>query len=331
MKRTLNILATGTYLPNQRVCSSKIDKRLGKKEGWTKRLFGIDERYYASKEETTSYMGAKAAMQALQRANTQPDEIDCIISACGVMEQPIPSTSVLIQNKLGLGHSAIPCFDVNATCLSFVKAMDIAADGLTLGRYKKILIVSSEIASCGLNWDSPEAAAIFGDGAAAVLVSASDTKEGSMFTSHMETYGAWQDVCTLKSGGTGLLPSDDREAFEKGTKFYMDGPEVLKTTLTYIPAFLEKLLAMSGLTMDDIALIVPHQASAFSLRALHTKLGLDQDKMVNIFAHYGNQIAASIPYTLNNAIETGRLSRGDNIMLVGTSAGISVGGIILQY
>ena len=276
-------------------------------------------------------MGAKAAIQALQRGNTQAEDIDCIISACGVMEQPIPSTSVLIQNKLGLGHSAIPCFDVNATCLSFIKAMDIAADGLTLGRYNKILIVSSEIASCGLNWDSPEAAAIFGDGAAAVLVSAGDSHNPSLFASHMETYGVWQDICTLESGGTRLLPSDDKEAFAKGTKFYMDGSEVLKTTLSYIPAFLEKLLDKAKLSMDDIALIVPHQASGFSLRALHTRLGLDQSKIVNVFSQYGNQIAASIPHTLNHAIETKRLNRGDKVMLVGTSAGISVGGIILQY
>lgn len=178
-ERRVKIIASGSYVPRRAVPSTYIDDRLGKRHGWTQRLFGIEKRHYAGDDETSSFMAAQAALQAFERAGLAPNEIDCIIAACGVGEQPIPSTAVLVQHKLGLGGSGIAAFDVNSTCLSFVTALDTVADAITLGRFQRVLIVAADIASCGLDWSNPEAAAIFGDGAAAVIVEKSAEGEGA--------------------------------------------------------------------------------------------------------------------------------------------------------
>lgn len=332
MNRPIKIVATGAYIPRQAIDSSAIDDKMGKRTGWTKRMFGIDTRYFAEKEETTSYMATKAAEQALENAGMGIKDIDCIVSACGVMEQPIPSTAVLVQHKLGLGDSGIAAFDVNSTCLSFVTAFDLIANSITLGQYKNVLIVSSEVASSGLDWTQPEAAAIFGDGAAAVIVTKSaDGESSSLFAGHMETYGDLNEVCRLESGGTRLAPSGGAQEFVDNAVFKMDGRQALKVSLTRMPSFLDTLFAKTDTSLDEINLIVPHQASAISLAAMQKRLRIDQGKLVNYFSQYGNQIAASIPHALHLAISDDRLKRGNRFLMVGTSAGISLGGLVLEY
>lgn len=330
MKRPIQIISSGAYTPQKCVISGEIDRRLEKPDGWTERTFGISQRFYASPSETTSQMGCFAAQSALDNAGILGSDLDCIMAACGVMEQPIPSTAVLIQNKLGLGESGIAAFDINSTCLSFITALDLAADAITLGRYEKVLVVSSEIASCGLDWNNPEAAAIFGDGAAAIIVEKSTNGSG-IIASHMETYGVLQDVCRLESGGTRMRPEDDIDDFLDRAKFKMDGRSALSASLSHMPKFIDRLMAKAQLAIDEIDLVVPHQASGMSLTMMQRRFELSDSRIVNNFVDIGNQIAASIPNALDTALKAGRIKRGDKIMLVGTSAGISLGAIILEY
>ena len=332
MERRIRILSTGSYIPKTLVPSSAIDQKLGKKDGWAQRAFCIENRYYADAGETTSFMAASAARNAIRNAGIQPEELDCIVAACGVGEQPIPSTAILVQNKLGLGASGIAAFDVNSTCLSFVTALDVVADAITTGRYKKVLIVSADIASCGLDWDNPEAAIIFGDGAAAVVVAKSKDNESSrLIASRMESYGNFQDFCRLEAGGTRVRASRESDEFWEMTKFKMDGRAALDCALKYLPAFVEKLCISAAHNLDQIDTLVVHQASHHSLKAVQEYLGVDPAKFVLIFKDFGNQIATSIPHTLHHAACSGKLKRGDKFMLIGTSAGISIGGAILEY
>jgi 3-oxoacyl-[acyl-carrier-protein] synthase III len=331
-ERRIRIVATGSYVPRTAVYSSQIDDKLNKRKGWTKRLFQIDKRHFAEADETTSYMAARAAQVALQRAGMTAGDLDCIVAACGVGEQPIPSTAVLVQNKLGLGKSGIAAFDVNSTCLSFVTAFELVADAIAMGRFRRALIVSSDIASCGLDWSNPEAAAIFGDGAAAVIVQRPDGDDGGrLLASGMATYGSFQDVCRLEAGGTRVVPNREEDGFWSRTRFIMDGPAALTCVLTYLPGFLEQLTRKAAIATKDLDLLILHQASSFSLNAVQKHLGFASEKMIRIFADYGNQIAASIPHTLDRAITSDRIRRGDRIMLLGTSAGISFGGLIVEY
>lgn len=324
---TLTITGTGSYLPATVLYSTDIDARLGWAQGECEARFGIHARHVASAEETTSAMAAEAARRAMQMAGCAPADLDLILGACGVMEQPIPSTAALVQERLGLGRSGIPAFDVNATCLSFLQALDVAAMHIQCGRARRVLVFSSDIASVGLDWDQPEAAAIFGDGAAAVIVEAGGS--GAVLAQDFRTYAHGHDACVLAAGGTrvnparGIPPGEDR--------FRMDGGKAFKLASRHLPRFLHRLLHSAGVGLGGIGCVIPHQASAQALQHATRNLMLPAERVIDIFARTGNQIAASIPTALDHAVRAGRLRRGDTALLIGTSAGISIGGMMVRF
>ncbi|MEO7187910.1 MAG: 3-oxoacyl-[acyl-carrier-protein] synthase III C-terminal domain-containing protein [Sphingomicrobium sp.] len=309
-----------------------MDAKINKPSGWTEANFRIRERGVASPEETTSAMGAAAARQALDAAGVHPTDLDVIIGACGVMEQPIPGTSVLIQQKLGLGSSGIPAFDVNATCLSFLAALDVVAMGFASRRWSRALVVSSDIASAALDFSDPGASVIFGDGAAAAVIERCDEVTGpSLLACRIETFGDGFELCELRAGGTRMRPHDDLEGFLAGSRFRMDGPGVYRAARKRAPRLIQKLLADAGVTLDEIQLVIPHQASAHGLSYLHDVLGFTEERIVDVFHMCGNQIAASMPTALHEAVASKRLKRGDLALMIGTAAGISVGAAVIRY
>ncbi len=327
---SLQICGTGAVRPISRVNSDEIDCRIGQAPGWTQRHFAITARAVASGDETSSSLGESAARQALAKAGWEAAQLDVIIGACGVMEQPIPGTACLIQRRLGLGTSGIPAFDVNATCLSFLLALEIVALGFAAGRWRRALIVAADIASAALDFSTPEAAVIFGDGAAAIVLEARpNTTDWRAF--RLETYGEDADACRLEAGGTRIRPQDDLPRFLSNAAFRMDGRRVFKATARRFPAFLARLLAEAALEPNDIDLVIPHQASAAALEHLRRAFPQARKGIIDIFADHGNQIAASIPSALHAAIATGRLQRGDVALLIGSSAGLSLGGAVLRY
>jgi 3-oxoacyl-[acyl-carrier-protein] synthase-3 len=229
-----------------------------------------------------------------------------------------------------LGASGIPAFDVNATCLSFLVALDLVHLGFLAGRWRRALIVSADLASAALDFDDPEASMIFGDGAAAVAVETIDGAS-ALLGCCLETYGDGADLCRLDAGGTRLRPREDMDQFLAGSRFRMDGPGVFKATARRFPRFVARLFKECGVGAADLDLVIPHQASAAALRHLRRALPITADRVVDIFADHGNQIAASLPSALHAAITTGRLRRGDLALMIGTAAGISLGGAVLRY
>lgn len=328
----LRIAGTGVYHPRTRVSSETLDEKMSKSVGWTEATFKIRERGVASSDETSSSMGVAAAKQALDAAGIAAGDVDVIIGACGVMEQPIPGTSVLIQQKLGLGSSGIMAFDINATCLSFLAALDVVAMGFDSGRWSRALIVSSDIASAALDFTDPGASVIFGDGAAAAVVERGTNDEGpSLLARRMQTYGDGFELCELGSGGTRMRLHDDPEGFLSASKFRMDGLGIYRAARKRVPRVIHNLLTIAGVKLEDIALIVPHQASATGLNFLQDVLRFEEERIVNIFGTCGNQIAASMPTALHEAVLSKRLKRGDLVLMIGTAAGLSVGAAILRY
>jgi 3-oxoacyl-[acyl-carrier-protein] synthase-3 len=328
----VRLLGTGEYVPARRIDSSEFDARWGKPAGWTRKHVGIDYRHHVGPGETASLMGAQAASMALARAGLKAGEVDCVISACSVMEQAIPSTGVLIQRRLGLEGTRIPAFDINATCLSFVTALDLASSAIATGRYRRVLIVASEVASAGLNWDDTDTAALFGDGAGAAVLSACREEDGSqLLAAHMETYSEGADLCQVRSGGTRIRLDDDLEAFRAGARFEMAGRATYRLAAQHLPGFFDRLFAKAGIRARDLARLVPHQASVKALKNLEMLTGLTNGAIVRVLATRGNQMAASIPIALHHAIASGQVARGDLVALVGSSAGLSFGGAVLRY
>lgn len=321
----------GAYRPRAGRTSSAMDALFGTASGWTEQTFGLASRGLADSAETTSAMAAEASRHALAQAGWETGDFDVLIGACGVMEQPIPGASVLIQQALGLGGSGIAAFDVNQTCLSFVTALDIAAMGFAAGRWKRALVASSDIASAGLDMTTPHAAAIFGDGAAAVCLEAGNDPTGPALLSRgFETYGEGKDLCSLRAGGTRIRVEEGYDALVAGSKFQMDAFGIFKAAARRLPPLLDRVLGEAGLTRETVDVIVPHQASRPGIDHVKKLMGGDPGRVIDIFHDHGNQIAASLPTALVHAHAGGRLTSGKTVLLLGTAAGVSAAAMVLR-
>lgn len=329
LERRFGIAGVGTYLPRQTVTAAEYEQLAGLRAGVVTKKFGVVRRHRAAPDETSSWMAEQAARQALAEAGWESRSLDVIISACGVMEQPIPGTAVLVQRRLGLGDSGISAFDVNATCLSFLVAFDRVLAGFTLGEWRRALIVSADIASAALDFSDPEASVLFGDGAAAVALEAEGphVRVAQVF----RTYGDGAELCRLEAGGTRLRPTDGMDRFLAHAKFRMDGPALFRATAHRFPGFLGELLDAASISVADLHCIIPHQASRTALEHLKRSFPDAADKTVDLFADVGNLIATSIPFALATAWREGRLRSGERGLIVGTSAGISLGGAVVRW
>lgn len=325
----MTIRGCGTYLPRYRKPSSDLDNIYRQRSGWTAERFGIAERGVAARDETSSIMAAHACRIALQDSGWGQN-FDVIVGACGVMEQPIPGTSVLVQHELGLQKSGIACFDVNMTCLSFLNALDVVSLGFAAGRWRRALIFSSDIASAGLDLGNPEMSAIFGDGAAAVCVEAGDSAGPAVLSARFSTLGSGKDHAHLRSGGTRIRIEDGFEAIRDGARFHMDAFAIFKAAGRHLPKIIDEAVTMAGLDLDRIDHVVCHQASHPALEYVRHILGARPERVIDIYSTHGNQIAASLPTALCVAHFEGRLTPGGHALLLGTSAGISMGAMVLR-
>lgn len=326
----LRIVATGEYRPVACVDSVEYDRRWQRPEGWTLRHAGVGSRRVAGPDEPASLMAAAAATQALQRAGLQARDLDAVIVANSVGEQAIPCTAALVHRRLGLGDSGVAAYDINATCLGFVVALDQAAMAIAAGRWRRVLIVAAEIPSAGLDPDDPDTAPLFGDGAAAAIVDAGDGSS-ALLSARLETWSDGADFCQVASGGTRIRIHDDLAAYVAGARFRMSGKATYRMAAQLLPGFLDRLFGGAGVRLDELAAFVPHQASAKALKHLEHALGLPAAALVRVLEDRGNQMAASIPVALNHAIESGRVQRGDLVALVGSGAGLAFGGVVLRY
>ena len=330
--RPVIVLGTGHALPATAITSEELDRHLNHRPGTIERVSGVRRRHFASRTETAAQLAAEAGRRALAAADLSTDDIDCLVAASGTMDQGMPSNAALIHRELGLSARAIPAFDVNASCLGFLAALDTLAWPIAAGHYRRVLVVAADIASCGLDWNTLEASAIFGDGAAAAVLGTSEAGGSSrLLAAELKTLSEGADLCHILAGGSRHHPTRIDQPFDGLARFRMDGKGVFRLAAQHLPGFVDRLLARAGLTCDQLDWIVPHQASHLAMIHLTKRLGFAKDKVINIFAEYGNQVAASLPTALDIAIRDGRIQRGQTVLLLGTGAGLSLGGVVLEY
>jgi 3-oxoacyl-[acyl-carrier-protein] synthase III len=317
----------GRYVPPAVRTSLKLDALNGWPPGTVEAASGVRRRHVAGGESTVA-MAAAAARAACADAGRSLDEIDCVVYAGAVPHQPIPTTSVLLKRALGLESSPVPAFDVNATCIGFLAALEVVSALIACGRYERVLIVCAEKPSQGLSWEDPAVSGIFGDGAAAVVAERSPAAHRGIAALAMETYARGADACVLRSGGTGLDVHDDLAAFLRGTYFEMNGTLAYKIAAEHLPPLVDAVLARAETTLAEIDAVVPHQASALGMVLMERRLGIAPGGMLNVFADYGNQVSASLPFALACARERFALGPGSRVLLLGTAAGISVGAAV---
>lgn len=315
------VQTTALYAPPRVQTAEEIGPLIGRSANWVQSRTGVERRHIC--EEPLEVFAAHAAREVL--GGEAPD---LLIYASPTPRQLIPDTSVFVARELGL--SGIACQTIHATCLSFLTALHTAGAYVSSGAYRRVLIVSADIASIGRRFDQPESAAILGDGAAAALVVPTPPQQHSALLSwRFMTFPEAAGLVEIPGAGTRLHPNSP-DTRPEHNQFTMNGPHLYKFSIPRVEAVVTDVLAAAGLTMADIRTVVPHQPSGPALAALRY-CGIPSEKVINIVAEYGNCVAASIPMALAVAQKEGRLSRGDAVLLIGTGAGVSVGGAVLRW
>jgi 3-oxoacyl-[acyl-carrier-protein] synthase III len=326
----IKIAGLGWYLPERRVTNAELERRLDLPAAWIERVTGVIERRYAS-YETSAGMGAAAARMALDDAGMRVDELDAIVGASAGPQQTIPCTAALVQRELGAPEGVTACFDINATCLSFLFALQSVAHLVAAGVYRSALIFSSELGSRSLNPRERESAVLFGDAAAAAIVTRASAGEPcALWRAQFATYSSGADLTRLLGGGTLHHPNDPATTPEMNM-FHMRGPAVFKHATRLVGPFLDQFFAALGRERQELDAVVPHQASRHGLDQLTERFGFRAEQIVLNLALRGNCIAASIPLALAEAAHAGRVRRGQQVLLLGTGAGLTIGAVALTY
>ncbi len=321
----LKIIATGVALPPNRVDSVDLDRLLNKPAGYVEKRSGIIYRYHASDDACQAELAAAALHDALDRQGIDSASIDLLISASAISVQALPCTAVHILKVSQLAPGT-PGFDINSSCVSFISALQVAAGLLNAGTYRRIAIVSADLASRGIDWDDEESSLIFGDGAACAIVERGDGTSG-ILASLVETHPQSSGLCEIRAGGTRRNPRAGMT--DRDFLFQMRGKQLFRQASALIEDYLARLLGASGLTLEQIATVVPHQASHLSLEHMRRRLNVSSSVLVDIYRYHGNQVAASIPTALHAAVTSGRFNRAEPAMLIGTAAGLSLAGMVL--
>jgi len=321
-----SIAGTGRALPNRSMTLDDLVRQHG--ATFTEPEKCPRSRHVSGERDSQMTLAATAARRALAGAELTPGDVDMVLHAAAVPYQPIPATSAQLAAILGLADGQAEILDVNATCLSFLSALDIAASAIERGRAHTILIVSSETPSRALPWtDAPQTAALFGDGAAAVVLTPGATRIRGL---RLRSYPSAAAACELGAGGTRFDYQNDPDSFAAHSLFRMDGPALYKTTLRHMPRLIDAVLDAAGWRMDDIDTFLAHQASPVGLDHMIRILGLRDGQLLPTIHEVGNLVAASLPYGLATADIKGRLAPGSKILLAGTGAGLTIGAIALE-
>lgn len=330
-RRAVRVLGTGVHAPSTVVTSDELDREHGRPAGASQARSGVVSRRWVGDGETSSVMAASAVAGALAAAGLDVDDLDAVVVSAVAPEQPMPTTAVLTLAALGAAGGRCDAFDVNASCVGFLTAMRTAEAGLLTGQWQRVAVVATEIASKGLDHSGVEASALFGDGAAAAVLGLAGPGEGSaVLAARSAVWPAAAQACRIEAGGTRwnpMTPPPDPGAY----RFQMDGASLLRQVARHLPGFLRTVEAQAGVPLDEIDVVLPHQASAVGLRYLRERVGVRPDAVVDILADHGNQVSASVPTALHHAVTTGRLVRGDTALLLGTGAGLSLAATVLRY
>jgi 3-oxoacyl-[acyl-carrier-protein] synthase-3 len=321
------IVGTGSYLPEKRVTNHELAAQLAAKgietsDEWIVSRSGISARHYAEPEQASSDLGVIAAKRALEMAGMQPDDIDLIIVASSTPDfyGSFPSTACIVQKKLGISNNCA-AVDVQAVCSGFVYAVATADSFIKSGMHKNVLVIGAEVFSRILNFEDRTTCVLFGDGAGAIVMSAS--QEPGILACKLHADGRHSDV--LRVPGSLSNGAIDGSAF-----LFMDGQAVFKLAVSVLEKVAYETLDAAGMTSDQIDWLIPHQANIRIMNGTAKKLGMEPEKMVVTVDQHGNTSAASIPLALDVAVRDGRVKKGDVVMMEGVGGGFTWGAVLAR-
>lgn len=326
-EKKVGIIGLGKYLPENVLTNKDLERMVDTTDEWIVERTGIKERRIASENEATSDMALNAAKAALKNAKLKPIDINLIIVATITPDMFFPSTACIIQNKLGIKNA--PAFDINVACSGFIYGIVLANQFIKSGVYKHVLVVAAEKMSGITDWKDRSTCVLMGDGAGAAVLG--EVKEGGILSCHLGADGSQGDLLKLPAGGSRLPASvstiENRLHFLK-----MQGNVLFKHAVRLMAEAAQKVTEPLGLKGDDISLVIPHQANVRILHAVAKRMGIDPAKKLYLnIDKYGNMSAASSAVALTEAVEEGRVKKGDIIVLDAFGAGLTYGAIVIKW
>lgn len=313
------IAGTGGYLPERVMENSEFEATVETSDAWIRERTGIKRRHIAAEGETASDMAVAAANKALAAAGIGADELDLIVVATTTPDKVFPSTACLVQARLGV--DTIPAFDVQAACSGFVYALDVADRYIRTGGASRCLVIGSETYSRILDWSDRSTCVLFGDGAGAVVLTASESP--GLMSSHIHANGAFEELLHVPAG---ISSGYQQEAY-----IQMKGHEVFKRAVGQLGAIARETLDANGVERQDVTWLIPHQANLRIITAAAKKLDLPMERVVVTVDEHANTAAASIPLALDVAVRDGRVQRGDLLLFEAFGAGLTWGSALVRY
>ncbi|MDQ5910546.1 MAG: 3-oxoacyl-[acyl-carrier-protein] synthase [Pseudomonadota bacterium] len=317
------IAGTGSYLPEKVLTNTDLEQVIETTADWIVERTGVEERHIAAPEETTCDLAEHASRRALEAAGLDPGAIDLIVVGTTTPDHVFPSVATQLQHRLGC-HGG-PAFDVQAVCTGFVYAMDIAQRFIRTGAAQRALVVGADTFTRIINWDDRGTCILFGDGAGAVVLEASD--EPGIIDSRLGADGRYKELLWVPAGvSSGYEQTRQNAAFVE-----MRGSEVFKVAVTTLKDIAEQILTANQMTVADVDWLIPHQANRRILTATAKRLGLPEERMVDCVRTHGNTSAASVPLALDVAVRDGRIQRGQTLLLEGFGGGFTWGAVLVKY
>lgn len=317
------IAGTGAYLPERIMENAELEKMVDTSDEWIKTRTGIHKRHIAAEGETSCDLAEHAARMAMEAATVTAEAIDLIIVATTTPDLVFPSTACLLQARLGVGGAA--AFDVQAVCTGFIYALSIADKFIKTGTSKKALVVGAETLSRIIDWTDRDTCVIFGDGAGAVVLEASE--QAGIISTFLHADGNYKDLLKVPVGvSTAYTAMKDGNAF-----IQMQGNEVFKVAVNTLGRIVDETLSANNLKKQDIDWLVPHQANTRIISATAKKLDMLMDKVIVTVDQHGNTSAASVPLALDVAVRDGRIQRGDKLLLEAFGGGFTWGSALVDF
>ena len=325
-------LGTGLAVPDRVVTNDELSSMMDTTDEWIRTRTGIQERRWVREGETGVELGLKASQRAMEMAGLEPGDLDAIVYATSSPDHFAPGNGVYLQRMLGI--STIPALDVRAQCSGFIYALSVADAWIRAGQYRHILVVGSEIQSTGLelSTEGRHVAVIFADGAGAVVLGRSEENNGGILGFDLHTEGAHAEKLWGDAPGSRYHPRVSPEQIQAGRQYLeMDGKEVFRHAVVRMPESVRAVLAATGEKLDDLKLLLAHQANLRIAEVMQKSLGLRDEQVYNNIMRYGNTTAATIPILLDECVRAGRVNRGDLLVMTAFGSGFMWGSAAVRW
>jgi 3-oxoacyl-[acyl-carrier-protein] synthase-3 len=317
------ITGTGSYLPEKILNNHDLEKMVDTSDEWIRERTGIEKRHIAADNETTRDLAVAAALQAMEMAGKSADDIDLIVLATTTPNNVFPSTACQVQHALGISGSA--AFDIQAVCTGFIYALGVADKFIRSGTHRCALVIGAETLSRILDWNDRGTCILFGDGAGAVVLEASE--EPGILSTHLHADGRYEKLLHVPFG----ISQGYQNLLQGEAYVQMKGNEVFRMAVNTLGRIADETLKHNNMSKSDVDWLVPHQANTRIIKAAAKKLSIDMDRVVVTVDQHGNTSAASVPLALDTAVRDGRIKKGETIIMEAFGGGFTWGSALLKF